>query len=57
VAPVGELGSFEHRELQLAPGRYTVIGRREGFRDVRRELNIAPGQLQAAVTVQCTERI
>jgi tetratricopeptide (TPR) repeat protein len=57
VAPVGELGSFEHRELQLAPGRYTVIGRREGFRDVRRELNIAPGQQQAAVTVQCTERI
>jgi tetratricopeptide (TPR) repeat protein len=57
VAPVGDLGSFEHRELQLAPGRYTVIGRREGFRDVRRELNIAPGQQQAAVTVQCTERI
>ena len=28
-----------------------------GFRDVRRELNIAPGQQRVALTVQCTERI
>jgi tetratricopeptide (TPR) repeat protein len=57
VAPVGQLGAFSVRELDLAPGRYTVIGRRDGFRDVRLELDLAPGQRDAAVSVQCTERI
>lgn len=57
VVPVGELGPFTRRELALPPGQYTIIGRREGYRDVRRELNIVPGQQPAAVTVQCTERI
>ena len=41
----------------LPPGQYTVIGRREGFRDVRFELNLPPGQRVAALSVQCTERI
>ena len=54
---VGELGIFMQHELELPPGQYTVIGRREGFRDVRRELNITPGQQRVALTVQCTERI
>jgi tetratricopeptide (TPR) repeat protein len=57
VAPVGDLGVFTQRELELPPGEYAVIGRREGYRDVRRELNISPGQQQASVTVQCTETI
>jgi hypothetical protein len=57
VPAVGELGIFMQRELDLPPGQYTVIGRREGFRDVRRELNISPGQQRVALTVQCTERI
>jgi tetratricopeptide (TPR) repeat protein len=57
VAPVGELGIFTRRELELPPGQYAVIGRREGYRDVRQELNITPGQKQAAVTIQCTEKI
>ena len=57
VAPVGELGAFRVRELDLPPGQYVLIGRREGFRDVRQELSITPGQQRAAVSVQCTERI
>jgi eukaryotic-like serine/threonine-protein kinase len=57
VAQLGELGAFRLRELELPPGRYTVIGRRDGFRDVRLELDITPGQQRAAVSVQCTERI
>src|SRR6185369_17294386 len=57
VPALGELGIFMQRELDLPPGQYTVIGRREGFRDVRRELNITPGQQRVALTVQCTERI
>lgn len=57
LSPVGQLGAFRLRELDLAPGRYTVIGRRDGFRDVRVELNIVPGQQDATLSVQCTERI
>ncbi|HMA12870.1 MAG TPA: hypothetical protein VKO83_13350, partial [Steroidobacteraceae bacterium] len=57
VAPVGELGNFTRRDLELPPGHYTLIGRRVGYRDVRQELDIRPGQQQASVTVQCTERI
>jgi len=57
IARVGDLGSFTSRELTLLPGRYTVIGTRAGFRDVRHELTITPGQRHAALSVQCTERI
>ena len=57
VATVGDLGVFTQRDVELPPGEYAIIGRREGYRDVRRELNITPGQRQASVTVQCTERI
>jgi eukaryotic-like serine/threonine-protein kinase len=57
VAQLGELGVFRLRELALPPGHYTVIGRRDGFRDVRLELDIMPGQQQAELSVQCTERI
>ncbi len=57
VATMGQLGVFRVRELDLAPGRYTVIGRRDGFRDVRVELYLAPGQHDASLSVQCTERI
>ncbi len=57
VSPMGMLGAFRLRELDLKPGRYTVIGRRDGFRDVRLELDLAPGQQDAALSIQCTERI
>src|SRR5690606_15773819 len=57
VMRVGDLGRFDTHELSLPPGQYTVIGQREGFRDVRYELKLAPGQRQAALSVQCTERI
>jgi hypothetical protein len=57
VTQVGELGVFQARELSLPPGKYTFIGRRDGFRDVRLELSLAPGQRATALSVQCTERI
>jgi tetratricopeptide (TPR) repeat protein len=57
LAPLGDLGNFSSRELKLPPGHYTLVGRRDGFRDVRHEFEIAPGQGAAALSVQCTERI
>jgi tetratricopeptide (TPR) repeat protein len=57
LAPVGDLGRFNSRTLELPPGHYTLTGRRDGFRDVRYEFEIAPGQVAKALSVQCTERI
>ncbi len=57
LAPLGDLGAFRSRELRLPPGHYTVIGRRDGFRDVRYEFEIGPGRVTPTLSVQCTERI
>jgi hypothetical protein len=57
VYGVGRLGAFERRELELRPGVYTLVGSRDGFRDVRRELVIEPGKEPEPVTIRCTEPI
>lgn len=57
IQRVGALGEFLRREIDLKPGRYTVIGTREGFRDVRREVTIAPGASVQTIAVSCVEPI
>ena len=54
---VGALGAFEQRSLQLAPGSYTVVGTRPGYRDVRREINVMPGVAPQPVVIRCEDRI
>lgn len=54
---VGPLGAFERREVDLLPGRYTVVGSRMGYRDVRREIEIQPGAAPPPVLIRCEERI
>ncbi len=54
---VGQYGSFARRDVELLPGRYTVVGTRTGYRDVRREVVLPPGAEPAAVVVQCEEPI
>ncbi len=53
---VGRLGRFLQREIELRPGNYTVVGYREGFRDVRRQVTLQPG-VEAEILVRCEERI
>ena len=52
VSGVGSFGGFTHRDIDLKPGRYTLIGTRDGYRDVRRDVSISPGQTQT-VNVSC----
>jgi eukaryotic-like serine/threonine-protein kinase len=52
VIGVGAFGSFTHHDVELKPGRYSVIGSRDGYRDVRRDINVSPGQAQT-VNVSC----
>ena len=55
---VGHLGSFENTTLALKPGRYVVVGRRDGYRDVREEFVIGYGGKQTSpVFVACSEQI
>ncbi len=54
---IGQYGTFSTREVQLLPGRYTVVGTRTGFRDVRREVVLSPGAAPSAVVVKCEEPI
>lgn len=54
---IGTLGAFEQRSLELAPGSYTVVGTRPGYRDVRREINVMPGATLEPVVIRCEEKI
>lgn len=56
VFRVGSLGTFDTRTVDLKPGAYVVVGRREGYRDVRRNIRVdAAGN--GPVVVRCEEPI
>ena len=57
VYKVGKLGRFAQRELKLRPGTYTVVGTRDGYKDVRQQVVVAPGRQALRVTVKCQEKI
>jgi protein kinase-like protein len=54
---VGQYGAFSTRDVELLPGRYTVVGTRDGYRDVRREVVLPPGSPPSPVVVRCEEPI
>ncbi|HEX4387442.1 MAG TPA: protein kinase [Steroidobacteraceae bacterium] len=56
IPSIGSFGSFSRRDVELKPGRYTVIGTRDGYRDVRRDITVSPGQTQT-ISVSCYEPI
>ncbi|MEJ2086080.1 MAG: protein kinase [Acidobacteriota bacterium] len=57
VYRVGALGKFEQRQLDLRPGSYTAVGRRDGYRDVRRVFKVAHGEAMEPIVVRCEEKI
>jgi len=54
---VGKLGRFVRHQLELLPGNYTVIGSRQGYRDVRKVMKIAPGSVSVSQLIVCEEQI
>lgn len=54
---VGQYGTFAQRDVELLPGRYTVVGTRSGFRDVRMEVVLQPGSAPSALVIRCEEPI
>ena len=57
IPNVGTFGSFARRDIELKPGHYTVIGTRDGYRDVRLDVTIAPGEDSQTVSISCNEPI
>jgi serine/threonine protein kinase/tetratricopeptide (TPR) repeat protein len=57
IPSIGFSGVFSQREIQLKPGKYTVIGTRDGYRDVKRDVTIAPGEDVQTISVSCGEPI
>lgn len=57
ILRVADLGTFQRRELALRPGRYTAVGTREGYRDVREEFVVPPGAEPPLVEIRCVEKI
>lgn len=54
---VGRLGSFASKDLNLRPGSYTIVGMRDGYRDVRLQVNVVAGRPPPPVQVRCEEKI
>jgi hypothetical protein len=55
---VRALGSFTTQTVELKPGSYTVVGTRDGYRDIRRTIRVeADGSGQAPVVIRCEEPI
>jgi eukaryotic-like serine/threonine-protein kinase len=57
IQEIGSFGTFARREIDLRPGRYIVIGTRAGYRAVRRDVTVAPGQDAQTISVRCEEPI
>lgn len=57
VYKIGKLGHFIFHELSLRPGVYTVVGSRNGYRDVRKKIIVKSGQELLHVTVKCQNTV
>ncbi|MXY55163.1 MAG: hypothetical protein F4Y41_02000 [Gammaproteobacteria bacterium] len=55
IQKIGSFGTFLRHELKLRPGRYTIIGSRDGYRDVRDEIVLEADS--DPVDIRCTEPI
>ena len=54
---LGNLGQFSEHAVALYPGRYVVVGKRSGCRDVREDLVIDGTEPRIELNIQCRETI
>lgn len=57
IPSIGQFGTFAKRDIELKPGRYTVIGTRDGYRDVYRDITVVAGQESQTIHVSCSDPI
>jgi tetratricopeptide (TPR) repeat protein len=54
---IGQLGRFSRHEINLKPGSYIIAASRPGYRDVRKEFTVRPGNARLTLSIQCEEKI
>lgn len=54
---IEKMGLFEQATRSLKPGRYVVVGKRSGYREVREEFTVGFGLTPEIIIVQCDEEI
>ncbi len=54
---VSRLGQFHQKVLTVRPGTYTVIGSRNGYRDIRRSFTLNHDSVAFELNIICTEEI
>lgn len=57
IQRVQALGNVDSTRLSLKPGRYTAIGVRQGYRDVRKEFVVPQGAKNVEVEIRCEQTI
>ena len=55
VFRIGAIGRVTSHRLALRPGRYTIIGTRDGYRDIRQDIDVHAGM--SPIDVRCREPI
>lgn len=56
LRPGRSLGRFRSQKIQLMPGNYELIGRRDGYREVRTPLLLHPNSQIKTVEIEASER-
>lgn len=56
IYKVARLGSFEQKQLSLRPGKYTITGTRQGYRDVLKVVELKPGTNNQSLTIRTEEQ-
>lgn len=54
---VGRMGTFFSKEITLKPGKYTIVGSRKGFRDIRTIIEVDSEKSKNQLLVECREPI
>ena len=54
---VGRQGRFSEKKIELLPRVYTIVGSRNGFRDVRRQLDVPAGAPSLSFDIRCKEAL
>ncbi len=56
IYKVGRFGSFEQKQFSLLPGKYTITGSRQGYRDVLKVVELKPGMDSQFLTIRTEEQ-
>ena len=56
IYKVGRFGSFKQKQFSLLPGKYTITGSRQGYRDVLKVIELKPGMGKQSLTIRTEEQ-